>query len=403
MPARATRISTSPSAGLGRRACRRAGAPRDRRTPHLDRAHRRRRLSLGGCSPPPGSLRGHERGCRRIDRLRRRQDPVRRARAHARRLRRALLAGRALLHRRARRRAGRRRLRRRRVRRAARPRRQHRRHRARRGRADVLLARRTTSTTSTPPTPTTRSSTSSASSRPSCRTRSRDADVLFLANIQPDLQREVREQCADARFVALDSMNLWIETARDSLVQTISGVDCVMLNDAELRHAHRASPNLLRAAREVDGDGARGWSSPSRASTARRCSPRTSSSPCRPIRSRPSSTRPAPATRFAGGFVGYLAAHADEEIDHDLLRRAMAYGTTLASFNVEEFGTERVRRLTARRDRRARRGAPAHHALRRRADPAARVARSARRGRDEGRLVRRCLSRRRATRSGPMA
>src|SRR5438445_7665082 len=42
------------------------------------------------------------------------------------------------------------------------------------------------------------------------------ADVLFLANIQPDLQRRVREQCPDARFVALDSMNLWIETARDS-------------------------------------------------------------------------------------------------------------------------------------------------------------------------------------------
>ena len=49
--------------------------------------------------------------------------------------------------------------------------------------------------------------------------------MLFLANIQPDLQREVREQCANARFVAMDSMNLWIETARDSLVQTISGVD----------------------------------------------------------------------------------------------------------------------------------------------------------------------------------
>src|SRR5947207_963808 len=64
---------------------------------------------------------------------------------------------------------------------------------------------------------------------------SRSAEVLFLANIQPDLQRQVRPQCPDARFVALDSMNLWIETARDSLIETIAGVDCVMLNDAELR------------------------------------------------------------------------------------------------------------------------------------------------------------------------
>src|SRR6266516_4319978 len=50
---------------------------------------------------------------------------------------------------------------------------------------------------------------------------------------------------------------------------------------------------------------------------------------------------------FAGGFVGYVAAQRDEAIDHDLLSRAMAYGTALASFNVEEFGTERVARLTA--------------------------------------------------------
>src|SRR3954468_24670216 len=79
---------------------------------------------------------------------------------------------------------------------------------------------------------------------------SRDADVLFLANIQPDLQRQVREQCEEARFVALDSMNLWIDIARDSLVRTISQVDCVILNDAELRQLTE-QPNLVRAAREV--------------------------------------------------------------------------------------------------------------------------------------------------------
>jgi sugar/nucleoside kinase (ribokinase family) len=50
---------------------------------------------------------------------------------------------------------------------------------------------------------------------------------------------------------------------------------------------------------------------------------------------------------FAGGFVGYIAAHPGEPLDHELLRRAMAYGTAVASFNVEEFGTERVARLTS--------------------------------------------------------
>src|SRR4030081_314541 len=78
---------------------------------------------------------------------------------------------------------------------------------------------------------------------------SRAADVLFLANIQPDLQRQVRAQCTDARFVALDSMNLWIETARESLIQAIAEVDCLLLNDAELRQLTR-EPNVVRAARQ---------------------------------------------------------------------------------------------------------------------------------------------------------
>jgi sugar/nucleoside kinase (ribokinase family) len=78
----------------------------------------------------------------------------------------------------------------------------------------------------------------------------RSAEVLFLANIQPDVQRAVREQCEAARFVAMDSMNLWIDIARDSLVKTIEGVDALMLNDAELRQLTE-KPNLLQAAREV--------------------------------------------------------------------------------------------------------------------------------------------------------
>src|SRR4249919_1688472 len=61
------------------------------------------------------------------------------------------------------------------------------------------------------------------------------ADVVFLANIQPDLQRQVRAQCTDTRFSALDSMNLWIETTRDSLLAAISEVECVIINDAEVR------------------------------------------------------------------------------------------------------------------------------------------------------------------------
>jgi sugar/nucleoside kinase (ribokinase family) len=74
--------------------------------------------------------------------------------------------------------------------------------------------------------------------------------LLFLANIQPALQLDVREQCSDARFVAMDSMNLWIDTSRDALLDVIRRVDCLILNDAELRQL-TGRPSLYTAAREV--------------------------------------------------------------------------------------------------------------------------------------------------------
>jgi sugar/nucleoside kinase (ribokinase family) len=173
---------------------------------------------------------------------------------------------------------------------------------------------------------------------------SRGSDVLFLANIQPDLQREVRDQWAGSGFVAMDSMNLWIETARDSLIETIGGVDCVMLNDAELRQLTR-EPNLVRAAQQV-----RDWGPG--VTVAKRGEYGAAmitdegffSLPAFPLETVVDPT--GAGDSFAGGFVGYVAAHAGEGIDHALLTRAMAYGTALASFNVEEFGVERVARLT---------------------------------------------------------
>ncbi len=173
---------------------------------------------------------------------------------------------------------------------------------------------------------------------------SRACDVLFLANIQPDLQREVRQQCAGARFVALDSMNLWIETAPDSLRETIAGVDAVMLNDAEMRQL-TAEASLLRAAREIMSWG------PSAVvckqgeyGAALFDADGFFALPAYPLERVVDPT--GAGDSFAGGLVGYLAAHPDEGIGSPLLRGAMAYGTTLGSFNVEEFGTERVQKLT---------------------------------------------------------
>jgi sugar/nucleoside kinase (ribokinase family) len=181
--------------------------------------------------------------------------------------------------------------------------------------------------------------------QPKLSERSRAAEVLFLANIQPDLQRQVRTQCERARFVALDSMNLWIETARDSLIAAISEVDCVLLNDAELRQL-TGEANLVRAARQLRSLG------PS-AVVAKQGEYGAAlltdwgffALPAFPLEEVLDPTGAGDC--FAGGFLGYIAAHPDEEVDHQLLAAAMAYGTALGSFNVERFGTERVAGLTA--------------------------------------------------------
>ena len=174
---------------------------------------------------------------------------------------------------------------------------------------------------------------------------SKAADVVFLANIQPDLQREVREQCAGARVVGLDSMNLWIETARDSLVRTIQGVDVLVVNDAELRQLTDKA-NLLQAAREVmDWGPTAVVVKQGEYGASLYSGDRFFSLPAYPLESVLDPT--GAGDSFAGGLFGYIAAHPDEGLDEELLRRAMAYGTALASFNVEEFGTERVQRLTA--------------------------------------------------------
>ncbi len=185
------------------------------------------------------------------------------------------------------------------------------------------------------------------------------SDVLFLANIQPDLQRGVRSQLPNARFVALDSMNLWIDIARDALVDAIESVDCLILNDAELRQL-TGKPNLVAAAREVLS-----WSSPvAAAAGGERRGPSVIVAkqgeygaalvtregffalPAYPLESVIDPT--GAGDTFAGGLVGYIAAHPDEPLSDGLLRRAMAHATVLASFNVEEFGTERIERLTGK-------------------------------------------------------
>ncbi|MCL2768845.1 MAG: PfkB family carbohydrate kinase [Solirubrobacterales bacterium] len=181
---------------------------------------------------------------------------------------------------------------------------------------------------------------------PKLSAESRACEVLFLANIQPSLQRAVAAQCERARFVALDSMNYWIETAREELWDTIARVDCLLLNDAELRML-TGEASLVRAARALMGRGPSAIVAKRGEYGAALFTPEGFFAlPAFPLESVVDPT--GAGDSFAGGFVGSIAAHEGAnqgEITHAVLARAMAYGTALASFNVEEFGTDRVARL----------------------------------------------------------
>jgi len=178
--------------------------------------------------------------------------------------------------------------------------------------------------------------------KPKLSEKSKASRLLFLGNIQPDLQREVREQMPNAELVALDTMNLWIENTRDSLLRTIKGVDVVIINDAEARQL-TGIPNLIKAAREILTWGPKALIVKRGEYGAALFTPESYFAiPAYPLESVFDPT--GAGDTFAGGFMGYLSSQ--ETLDEAAMRRAMIFGSVMASFNVEEFGTNRVRRLT---------------------------------------------------------
>jgi sugar/nucleoside kinase (ribokinase family) len=178
---------------------------------------------------------------------------------------------------------------------------------------------------------------------PKLSQESKDADVLFLANILPELQLNVRRQCGRARYVALDSMDLWINIAKPALVAAISEVDCVILNDSEVE-LFTGEREVVAGARRIMEHGPSAMVVKLGRYGAALVTPDDSFwIPAFPVDFVADPT--GAGDSFAGGFVGAVAAHGGKPT-LDVLRLAMAYGTSLASFNVEEFGTERVARLT---------------------------------------------------------
>jgi sugar/nucleoside kinase (ribokinase family) len=177
--------------------------------------------------------------------------------------------------------------------------------------------------------------------KPELPARHRSAAFLFLANIDPDLQRAVRRQMANPLLTALDTMNFWIEGKRDALLQVLKEVDVLLINDAEARMLAR-EPNLIKAARSIIALGPRivvikrGEYGSLMVSDGE-----FFFTPAYPLESVFDPT--GAGDTFAGGFMGYLAQRG--LTDRASVRKAVIFGAVMASFAVEDFSLDRLTRL----------------------------------------------------------
>jgi len=170
----------------------------------------------------------------------------------------------------------------------------------------------------------------------------RESPFVFLANIHPSLQFEVLKQVTNPSFVALDTMNYWIEGTPDALKKVLKHVHVLIINDSEAQELSGCS-NLVRAARTIQKLGPKrvvikrgeygvlmtrdeGFFAVPAMPLERVCDPTGA------------------GDTFAGGFIGYLAAA--NKISDEVITQAIVAGSTMASFAVEDFGLDRLLRLT---------------------------------------------------------
>jgi sugar/nucleoside kinase (ribokinase family) len=172
----------------------------------------------------------------------------------------------------------------------------------------------------------------------------KDSDVVFLANIDPDLQQHVLDQMTAPKLVAADTMNYWIDSKRKSLESLLKRIDCLVINEGECRMLGETT-NILKAGRSILDMG-----------------PKTLvvkrgeygvimmsqdggvfAAPGLPLEEVVDPT--GAGDSFAGGMMGYLSKH--ETLDDDSLRRALVWGCVMASHTVEGFGLQRLRSVTS--------------------------------------------------------
>ncbi|HTE83317.1 MAG TPA: PfkB family carbohydrate kinase [Dehalococcoidia bacterium] len=167
---------------------------------------------------------------------------------------------------------------------------------------------------------------------------------VFLANIHPNLQREVLGQARKPRLTMMDTMNLWIEHERESLLETMRLVDMVCMNEEEARELSGAY-SLVAASRYILGLGPRVVLIKKGENGCAMITPEGYfMAPAYPLEEVYDPT--GAGDSFAGGFLGYLASCGD--LGDENLRRAVVYGSAVASFTVERFSVDRLRDLSRR-------------------------------------------------------
>ncbi len=170
-----------------------------------------------------------------------------------------------------------------------------------------------------------------------------DSEVVFLANIDPTLQLKVLEQCAKPKLTAADTMNYWISSKRPELLKVMQKIDLLLINEQELKELTGCA-NTIRAAKDVMQMGPK-------AVVIKRgeygfilfTETRYFILPAYPVEEVVDPT--GAGDTFAGGFLGYLAKN-QKVLNREDLKQACIYGCMLASFTVQDFGVEGVRRVT---------------------------------------------------------
>ncbi len=169
-----------------------------------------------------------------------------------------------------------------------------------------------------------------------------DPRILFLANIDPDLQFKVLEQAGRPGLVALDTMNYWIESKKPSLEKLLREIDLLIINEAEVRQ-FSGEANLIKGARAMMTLGLdtlvvkRG-----EYGVLMFHGDKVFAAPAYPLESVFDPT--GAGDSFAGGFLGYLASR--KHFTEDEMRRAVVFGTVVASYNVEAFSLDRLREIS---------------------------------------------------------